>query len=138
MLFNPSQDEHFQVWMRIAGLPTFRKLYGRNTQDSLLAGIYELQIQSNFPVTSYSGTKSVVITTTSWLGGKNPFLGIAYMTVGCICLVLGTLFLLKHLISPRKLGDHTYLSWNQNATSGGGGTQSHVASPANYEAPKSQ
>lgn len=31
------QDEHFIVWMRTAGLPSFRKLYGRIDTD-LLAG----------------------------------------------------------------------------------------------------
>lgn len=46
------------------------------------------------------------------MGGKNPFLGIAYVVVGGICIVLGTLFTVTHLIKPRKLGDHTYLSWN--------------------------
>lgn len=35
--FNPQQDQHFQVWMRTAGLPTFRKLYGKN-QDKDLTG----------------------------------------------------------------------------------------------------
>ena len=33
---NLHEDEHFQNWMRTAGLPTFTKLYGRNDQDTLL------------------------------------------------------------------------------------------------------
>jgi len=36
-LFPPSHqgvtNEHFIVWMRTAGLPTFRKLYGKIDQD---------------------------------------------------------------------------------------------------------
>lgn len=44
------QDEHFQVWMRTAGLPTFRKLYFRNDNDDLQAGTYELQVFLNYPV----------------------------------------------------------------------------------------
>lgn len=35
------------------------------------------------------------------MGGKNPFLGIAYVVVGGICIVLGTLFTATHLIKPR-------------------------------------
>jgi hypothetical protein len=38
------QDEHFQNWMRTAGLPTFTKLYGRNDTTTLPAGQYQVQI----------------------------------------------------------------------------------------------
>ena len=39
-----TQDEHFQNWMRTAGLPTFSKLYGRNDNDDLQAGTYTLDV----------------------------------------------------------------------------------------------
>ncbi|KAK9687999.1 alkylphosphocholine resistance protein lem3 [Basidiobolus ranarum] len=109
-----STDQHFQVWMRTAGLPSFRKLYGRNDNDGLKKGQYEMVIDMNFDVTRYGGTKAIVISTVSFLGGKNPFLGIAYIVVGCICVLLGCIFTARHLYKPRKLGDHSYLSWNQN------------------------
>jgi len=35
------KNEHFIVWMRTAGLPNFRKLWGR-IPDGLEAGSYEL------------------------------------------------------------------------------------------------
>lgn len=47
------------------------------------------------------------------MGGRNPFLGIAYIVVGSVCILLGAVFTATHLIKPRKLGDHTYLSWNK-------------------------
>lgn len=37
-------DEHFQNWMRTAGLPEFTKLYGRNDNDKLSKGTYQLTI----------------------------------------------------------------------------------------------
>ncbi|GAA6040139.1 hypothetical protein JCM8097_002049 [Rhodosporidiobolus ruineniae] len=108
-----SQDEHLQVWMRTAGLPTFRKLYFRNDNEDMAAGTYEIDISMNYPVAPYGGTKSLVFSTVSFIGGRNPFLGIAYIAVGGACVVLGLALTLRHLIKPRKLGDPQYLSWNR-------------------------
>ncbi len=90
---NFHEDEHFQNWMRTAGLPTFTKLWGRNDEDKLVAATYQITAFMSkccrlvagivadrlgipdFPVKPYKGTKSIVISTVSWMGGKNPFLG---------------------------------------------------------------
>ncbi|KAG0350573.1 hypothetical protein BG005_009891 [Podila minutissima] len=112
-----TQNEHFQVWMRTAGLPNFRKLYSKNEEYDLPRGTYTMDVDMNYNVTSYGGTKSFVISTVSFMGGRNPFLGIAYIVVGVLCVVLGLLFTARHLYKPRRLGDHTYLSWNQNGAS---------------------
>jgi len=109
--------EEFQVWMRTAGLPTFSKLAQRNDNDVLKMGTYRLNIYDSFPVDKYSGTKSILISTRTIMGGKNPFLGIAYIVVGGLCILLGAVFLATHLIKPRKLGDHTYLTWNNDQPS---------------------
>jgi hypothetical protein len=108
--------EHFQVWMRTAGLPNFRKLYSKNEEVDLKPGVYTIDITNRYDVDRYGGTKSFIITTTSIIGGKNPFLGIAYIFVGFISLVFGIIFLIRHLYKPRKLGDHKYLSWNKAST----------------------
>jgi len=106
------KNEDFIVWMRTAGLPNFKKLY-RIIDENLEPGTYEVQIQNNYPVYQFSGKKYVVLSTTTWIGGKNPFLGLAYIIVGCICIVLSLSFALKHWISPRKLGDTKYLDWSR-------------------------
>jgi hypothetical protein len=107
------EDEDFIVWMRTAGLPDFKKLY-RIIDSPLEANTaYTIRVRSNYPVSSFSGKKHVVISTTTWIGGKNPFLGYAYIVVGAICVVLGVVFGIKHKIAPRKLGDTKYLEWNK-------------------------
>ena len=37
-------DEHFQNWMRTAGLPTFTKLWGRNDGAKLPRGRYQIAV----------------------------------------------------------------------------------------------
>mmetsp|Transcript_17628 Transcript_17628/g.23218 ORF Transcript_17628/g.23218 Transcript_17628/m.23218 type:complete len:379 (+) Transcript_17628:141-1277(+) len=106
------KNEHFIVWMRTAGLPSFRKLYGKIESDLSSGDTLTFTISQNFLVDTFEGTKSLVISTTSWFGGKNPFLGVAYIVVGTICCALGIAFTIKHRLSPRKLGDTRYLIWS--------------------------
>lgn len=59
----------------------------------------------DYPVKQFDGTKSIVISTVSWIGGKQPFLGWAYIAAAILCVVLAIAGLIRHLIKPRKLGD---------------------------------
>lgn len=52
-------------------------------------------------MTIYSGTKSILLSTRTVMGGKNPFLGITYIVVGGLCIILGALFTVTQLIKPR-------------------------------------
>ena len=108
------RTEHFVVWMRTAGLPTFRKLFGQinHNNERIPAGTeITFEVTPNFLVQTFDGTKSLVVGTVSPLGGKNDVLGWAYITVGLICAFLCLLFLIKLKVSPRALGDPSYLHW---------------------------
>jgi hypothetical protein len=54
--------------MRTAGLPSFRKLYGVINED-LNPGTYYFKIHNIYDVSSFSGTKKIVLSTTNALGG---------------------------------------------------------------------
>ena len=98
------EDERFMVWMRPAGLPDFRKLWGRIEVD-LEPGTYYLQIINNYQVKSFNGKKSFVLSTVNGLGGDNTFLGVTYIVVGAISLVMAVLFFVgyKKFNNDRKI-----------------------------------
>lgn len=111
-----SEQEDLIVWMRTAALPNFRKLYGKIETNLEVNHNISVVIENNYNTYAFGGTKKLVLSTASWIGGKNDFLGIAYISVGSLCLFLALIFLLVYIFKPRPLGDPSYLSWNRNPT----------------------
>jgi hypothetical protein len=105
-------NEHFIVWMRPAALPNFRKLYGRIEKDIPAGSQLKFDVTAHYPVSGFDGKKSLVISTLSFMGGKNPFLGVAYIVVGVLCLAMAGVFAVKQRFGARKLGDTTFLVYN--------------------------
>ncbi|GAB4831547.1 Putative ALA-interacting subunit 4 [Ancistrocladus abbreviatus] len=96
-----SEQVDLIVWMRTAALPSFRKLFGKIEVDLEADQKISVVIQNNYNTYSFRGQKKLVLSTTSWIGGKNDFLGIAYLTVGGLCLFLSASFILVYILKPR-------------------------------------
>lgn len=104
----------FQNWMRPAALQKFTKLIRRNSNESLPAGEYQIDIGLHWPVLMYKGKKAVYITHGSSIGSRNYFLGTVYLIGGCILAAFAIVLLGFWLISGRKFADPSYLSWNRS------------------------
>lgn len=82
-------DEHFIVWMRLAGVPRFRKLYGRLEGKTFKKGdTLIFHIQSNFEVSSFKGRKGIVIATDNFIGGKNVGMCVTFGVATLLCVAM--------------------------------------------------
>jgi hypothetical protein len=95
-----SEQEDLMVWMRTAALPRFRKLYGKVEADLGAGELLAVEVRNNYNSYSFAGTKAVVLSTAGLLGGRNAFLGRAYVVTGVACFALALLLTLLCLIFP--------------------------------------
>ncbi|CAM9147785.1 unnamed protein product [Phaeothamnion confervicola] len=102
-------NEHFQVWMRTAGLSTFRKLYGRIESDLAVGSHLTFNVTAAFYVDGFDGKKRIVVSTLSRFGARNEVLGWAYIAIGTLSLAMAVGFFVKDRTHPRKLGDTRFL-----------------------------
>ncbi|GJM97744.1 hypothetical protein PR202_ga14695 [Eleusine coracana subsp. coracana] len=93
-----SDQEDLIVWMRTAALPTFRKLYGRIYVDLKENDTITVNLLNNYNTYSFGGKKKLVLSTATWLGGKNSFLGYAYLSVEIDVLCIGFTCKLQDLV----------------------------------------
>lgn len=100
-----TESGHLMVWMRVAGLPSFRKLWGRINTELKAGSTLKVYIESRFVVKQFAGTKSLCLTTSSLLGGRSIFLGISYLVMAGACLVFAMIFTWRLWFKPRPLGD---------------------------------
>lgn len=73
--------------------------------------VYSLRRYNTY---AFHGQKKVVLSTASWLGGANPFLGLAFLAVGGASITFGAAFALLTMCTQYKTGDSSRLSWEKN------------------------
>ena len=101
-------NEHFVNWMQLAPFSKFRKLWGVfDEKATLKKGNHTITINNNYPVESFGGTKSLIISKTNWYGGKNNFFGIFFIVISLLsflaALTFGILNLTKALPLQKAL-----------------------------------
>ncbi|XP_051912656.1 uncharacterized protein LOC127594977 [Hippocampus zosterae] len=86
------EDERFINWMRVAGLPSFQKLWGVLETD-LRPGSYTVQVDNQFNASFFGSSKALVLATASALGTRNAYAGwfvlgcaVANLAAGCLML----------------------------------------------------
>uniref|UniRef100_A0ACD5XYK8 Uncharacterized protein n=2 Tax=Avena sativa TaxID=4498 RepID=A0ACD5XYK8_AVESA len=103
-----SEQEDLMVWMRTAALPRFRKLYGRVEADLGAGELLAVAVRNSYNSYSFDGRKAVVLSTAGLLGGRNAFLGRAYVVTGVACFALALILTLLCLVFPMK-EEHLHL-----------------------------
>lgn len=96
------EDERFVVWMRNSPFPDFRKIWGKIEED-LSPGTYQINVKSQWDISSFDGEKYIVLSQTNSLGGKNLFLGYSYIVVGGISLLCAIGFIIRKISRPKGL-----------------------------------
>ena len=112
------EDEHFAVWMRLGTRNLFRKLYGvletstASSQPLLnLGDTLTFIIENNYNTYNFKGEKKVVISTLSFLGGRNDFTGILFLVLAGLFLCTAVFVAAVTAFSPSATGDLSRLSW---------------------------
>lgn len=102
-------DQDFIVWMRPGTGTTIRKLYRVVKNRGLKAGeSLTIEITNIYKVGKFKGKKHIVVSTMSWNGGYNHFLGVAGLALGFLFILLSIILWCYSRMLDRQMGDLSY------------------------------
>jgi len=110
-------DPRFMNWMRPAAMPEFHKMYGQIEHDLEPNTEITFRITSRYPVTTFKGTKSIVLMSREGTKGHN--LPLVFFVIGPYCLIVALCVALKQHTCPRVAGSANVIrDWTENAEGG--------------------
>lgn len=101
----------YMNWMRVSGLPKFRKLYAKIDQELAAGQELRLAVKSQFPTSPAPLKKAVVLATAGLTGGSMAGSGLVMAAAGVICVVIGFGFFASLLQNPHHIAKIKYLDW---------------------------
>lgn len=93
--------------MRTSGLPNFKKLWGKITED-LQQGDYTMVIANNYNSKDWDGNRYFYLTTLSLIGGKNYLIPITFSVIALFTLA-AIIFFCKRFRSLKNIAK--FKSW---------------------------
>lgn len=109
-----NQAQAWMVWQRPSAKPVAAKLYGRIDTDLPAGTVVSVTVANRYNSYAWQGQKNIILTTNSWVGGRNLFLGAFYIVVAGLAWALGGALFAAYtlgLVSRRAYGDLSQLSW---------------------------
>ncbi|KAH8030389.1 hypothetical protein HPB51_006821 [Rhipicephalus microplus] len=90
----PRGEYYLEVHYRYRFFGLVASALGTGTVPSTATTVHVFLSASHpgYPVTGFGGTKRLILSNASWMGSRNPFIAIAYVCVGCLCVALGLAF----------------------------------------------
>ena len=83
-------------------MPNPRKLWGRIKRDLKEGEVIDVDINNIYKVSHYDGEKKIILSNATVFGGKNKFLGISFIIVGCLSILCGIIFSVGYKYQMRK------------------------------------
>jgi hypothetical protein len=107
-------NEQFINWVRIAPFSTFRKLWAKTTDSSDLVSEenYTVNISNNYPVSSFTGRKRLIISQVGVLGGANSGFPALMIVLGAISLAGSCAFGILGRLKSCAPTEHSVVSFD--------------------------
>ena len=116
-----NEAQHWMVWQRPGGQLPLQKKYGQLDVTLQAGTTVTLNVANRYNTYGFGGSKRVILTTNSWVGGRNLVLPGLYLAVAGVCYLLALIFVLGYdvgLVWKRRPGDLDELSWVRGGDGG--------------------